>query len=115
MEKKNDSERKIAQLQAFEQNLQNLLLQRQGFQSQLIEIETALEGVGKSKGIVYRMIGSIMVLADKEEINNDMRNKKELLSLRIGTVEKQEERLKEKASKLQSEVLNEIKNNKGGE
>ena len=42
-------ENKIAQLQMIEQNIQNVLMQKQTFQSQLIEVENALEEIEKSK------------------------------------------------------------------
>lgn len=40
-----DAQEKISQLQLLEQNLQNLLLQRQQFQAQLTEIESAFSGI----------------------------------------------------------------------
>ena len=41
--------------------------------------------------------------------NNNLLDKKKILDLRIKTFEKQEDKLKEKAKKLQQEVMNDMK------
>ena len=110
MEVNKETENKIAQLQMLEQNIQNFLVQKQTFQTQLIEVDNALEELDKSKDKSYKIIGAIMVAADKEDLKKELNSKKEILYLRIKSIEKQENQLKEKASSLQSEVLNQIKN-----
>ncbi len=109
MEDHQESEAKIEQLQALEQNIQNFLIQKQNFQSQLIEITNAYEELEKTKGKAYKIIGAVMIDTDKEELKKELNNKKETLNIRIRAVEKQENQLKEKASKLQEEVLHQIK------
>ncbi len=109
-----ETEKKVAQLQLMEQNIQNLLMQKQNFQSQLIEVDNALEELNKSKGLTYKIIGSVMIASNKEDLQKDLNSKKEVAELRIKNIEKQENQLKEKASRLQSEVLDEIKE-RGGE
>ncbi len=104
-----ETEGKIAQLQMMEQNIQNLLMQKQTFQSQLIEVDSALEEVDKSKGETYKIVGAIMISAEKEDLKKDLQGKKQVLDLRISTLEKQENQLKDKASKIQKEVLEHIK------
>ncbi len=100
-------EAKIQQLQLFEQNLQNFLIQKQNFQVQLMEIESALEEIGKTEA-AYKIVGSIMVLSDKSELKKDLEQKKETAELRIKSIEKQEDKIKEKASALQQEVIAEM-------
>ncbi|MBI4150036.1 prefoldin subunit beta [Candidatus Woesearchaeota archaeon] len=103
-----EMEGKISELQMMEQNLQGFLLQKQAFQSQLVEVESALSEIGKTP-TAYKIIGNIMVAADKDEVKQDLEQKKEMLTLRIKTLEKQETKIKEKASKMQSEVMEEMK------
>ncbi|MBI5391382.1 prefoldin subunit beta [Candidatus Woesearchaeota archaeon] len=107
------SERGIEQLQLLEQNIQNLLLQKQQIQSQQVEVENALEEVQKAKGNVYRIVGNVMVAGDKEEIKKELESKKEVVLLKLKTYEKQETQLRERASKLQEEVLAQLQNEKG--
>lgn len=106
MDKK--TQEKIQTLQLLEQNLQNLLLQKQQFQSQLVEIESALSELGKSKE-AYKIIGNIMVSSDKETLENDLKEKQGIFGIRIKSIEKQEDSIKERAKKLQEEVLSEMK------
>lgn len=105
------SEEKIQQLQALEQNMQNFLMQRQQFQMQLVEVDSALDEI-KNKDSVYRIIGNIMVSSKKEDVKNELEEKKKLLEIRVSNLEKQEQRLKEKANKLREGILHSLKENK---
>ena len=103
-----DSEKKINQLQMLEQSMQNLLMQKQQFQLQQVEIESALKELEKVNE-AYKIVGNIMVLSEKSDLKSDLNSKKEIMELRVKTFEKQENQLREKASKLQEEVLKEMK------
>jgi len=103
------TEEQIAQLQLVEQNLQNFLIQKQSFQTQLLEINNALKEMDSSKDKVYKIIGTVMVATNKETLSKDLNEKKELLNLRIKNIEKQEKDLKEKGSKIQEEVIKKLK------
>jgi prefoldin beta subunit len=103
-----ETEQKIAQLQLMEQNLQSFLMQRQQFQSQLIEVESALKEIENAKES-YKIVGNVMVNASKEDLKKDLEEKKGILELRIKSLEKQEKQIKEKATKTQAEVLEKIK------
>ena len=54
-----------------------------------------------------------MVLADKDKIKKELLEKKEVLELRLKTIEKQEKTLTEKAAILQKEVMEVLKNDAG--
>jgi len=102
------TEEKIEQLQMLEQGMQNFLLQKQQLQAQIIEIDSALKELEKSN-VSYKIVGNIMVNADKEKLSNDLVSKKEMIELRIKALEKQEKQIKEKAAAMQSEVLANLK------
>ena len=108
MEVSKETEQKIGQLQMFEQSLQNFLGQKQQFQVQLVEVESALNELENTEK-AYKIVGNIMVESDKNELKADLNSKKEMLELRIKAMEKQESQIREKASKLQSEILKKIK------
>jgi prefoldin beta subunit len=76
----------------------------------MIEIESALNELKNSEEN-YKIIGNIMVKTNKEELQKDLNQKRELFELRIKTIEKQEKETKEKASKIQTEVMKEIEGN----
>ena len=104
-----NSEEKIQQLQLMEQNFQTLLLQKQKFQSQLLETENALSELKTTKKEVFKIIGTIMVESEKDLLTQDLESQKEILDLRIKNIEKQESIIKEKESRLQSDIMKEIK------
>lgn len=101
------NEEKIQQLQLLEQSLQQLLLQKQAFQAQLVEVESAQEGT-KTTEEVYRIVGNILIRAKKDDVEKELKEKKEMLDIRIKNIEKQEEAIKEKVKKLRQEVLKKI-------
>lgn len=103
-----DTQQKIGQLQLMEQNLQQFLLQKQQFQTQLIELNSALGELDKTEE-AYKIVGNIMVLTKKDELKKDLESKKEVLDLRIKSIEKQEKVIKEKTQKMQAEVMESLK------
>ena len=103
-----ETEESINQLQLLEQSLQTFLVQKQQFQTQLVEVESALKELETSKES-YKIVGNIMVQADKGDLKKELESKKEMLNIRIKTLEKQENQIKEKSTKLQSEVVEKIK------
>jgi prefoldin beta subunit len=108
MDVQKETEQKIGQLQMYEQSLQTFLGQKQQFQVQLVEVDSALNELKTSKQS-YKIIGNIMVQSEGSELKADLESKKEVLELRIKTMEKQETQVREKASRLQSEILTKIK------
>ncbi|MBN4049251.1 prefoldin subunit beta [archaeon AH-315-M20] len=103
-----EAEKKINQLQILEQSMQNLSMQKQQFQLQQVEIESALKEL-ENVNEAYKIVGNIMVLSKKDELKNDLVSKKEVVELRVKNLEKQETQIRDKASKLQEEVLKEMK------
>jgi len=104
-----DTEQKIAQLQMFEQNLQNFFIQRQTFQNQNAEIENALKELNDLKeDNAFKLVGNIMLKKKKKDLVEDLKSKKEVLELRIKNIEKQENKIKEKSKEIRDEVMKEL-------
>ena len=101
--------RQIQELQILEQNLQNLMLQRQAFQVEENETENALNELKKLKEDAYKIIGQIMIKTNKEEIEKDLKHKKEIIALRIKSIEKQESATREQITKLRDEITSKLK------
>ncbi|MBU0666363.1 MAG: prefoldin subunit beta [Nanoarchaeota archaeon] len=103
----NEKQQNIEQLQLLEQNLQNFLMQKQQFQTQLAELESAEKELEKTEES-FKIIGNIMVSVDKKELQKDIKSKKELIELRLKSLEKQEDKVKQRVDELQKEVLKDI-------
>lgn len=102
------TEDKIKRLQLYEQNMQALAMQKQQFQTQLIEVETAL-GELEHAEVSYKIVGNIMVKSDRERLRTELNQKKDMITVRVKSLEKQEESVREKSKSLQQEVLGEMK------
>jgi len=100
---------KIQEMQMLEHSFQNLLMQKQAFQMELSETQSALREIEKSGDEVFKIIGQLMIKTDKENIEKELSNKKEILGLRMKTLEKQEKSLTEKLEKLREEIMKNIK------
>jgi len=108
MELSKETEIQIRELQALEQNLQSVLMQKQAFQLEFSEAENAIEELGKSGDEVYKIAGNIMVKSSKENIIKDMIQKKNLITLRLKSLGNQEKSLQESSEKLREKVLSKI-------
>lgn len=100
-----DTEQKIAQLQIYEQNLQNFFIQRQTFQNQVLEIDNALRELKDTKEDTYKLVGNIMLKKSKDDLIKDLKSLKEVLDLRVKNIEKQENSIKDKTKEMRDEVI----------
>jgi prefoldin beta subunit len=103
------TQEKIQRLQAIEQQIQSLLMQKQSFQLELDETENALQEVEKTKEGVYKLLGQVLLKASKPEVEKELNQKKDILSLRTKTIEKQEQNLNQEKEKLRKQVMDKIK------
>jgi prefoldin beta subunit len=99
-----EAQAKVSELQIIEQNLQSLLMQKQQIQIELSENNNALEEVKKSSEPIYRLIGSVLILAEKEKTIVELNEKIKILSLRMNSFQKQESLFEGKAKEIQSEI-----------
>ena len=104
-----ETEKKIQQFQLIEQSLDSLLVQRQNIEVQLVENENAIKELKKSDKTPYKIIGTIMISSEKEDLIGELNESKEIFSLRLKTIERQEKNLKDKAEELQKELVEKLK------
>ena len=110
MEKINENlAKKIQELQIIEQTLQGIMMQKQTFQLELNETLSAIEELSNAKDDVYKIVGQIMIKSKKDSLDKEMKDKKNLLELRVKNLDKQEDSLKDRLEKLREEVMKEIK------
>ena len=98
----------MEKLQQIEQSLQHVMIQKQSVEGEISEIDTALEHVDKSPD-VYKNVGNIMIKQTSQQISKDLSDRKELLSTRLNSLAKQEERMQEKKNQVQQELLKDMK------
>ncbi|RLE47271.1 prefoldin subunit beta [Candidatus Woesearchaeota archaeon] len=95
---------KISKIQLVEQNIQAVAMQKQQMQTQLFEVESALKELEETTD-TYKIIANIMVKIPKDKLKKELDDKKEIINLRMQTLEKQEQQFKNTIKELQQDVL----------
>ena len=96
----------VQRLQLIEQNVQALNMQKQQFQGQLFELDAALKELETAPS-AFKLIGGLLISVPKQTLQSDLKQRRDMFDVRLQTLDKQEAQLKEKAKKLQAEVLKE--------
>jgi len=97
----------LNQFEQVRQQLQLLANQRIQVESQIRELDNALEELENSSksSVIYKRVGAIMVKVDnKKELTSSLTEQKETFDVRVKTLERQEKQLKERYSELQKEI-----------
>lgn len=103
----------LAQLQNLQQQLQVAAQQRQQIEYQVKESQRALEELENvaADTPVYRSVGSLLVKTPgRDAVKKQLADEIETLQVRLKGFEKQEGRIKEKATELQSKLQAAVKN-----
>lgn len=103
----------LQQLTNLQQQLQVAQQQRAQIEFQVREAERALEELSRVEdgAPVYRSVGALLVRTEgKAAVQKRLQEEKETLEVRLTGYQKQEGRLKEKATELQSKVQAALKN-----
>jgi len=104
----------LAQFQQAQQQAQILLNQKQQLEVLLRETERAHEELAKlpDDAVVYKSLGTILVRANKVELQKSLAEQKETLDLRIKTLERQTERAIQRLQEMQSKIDEALKGQK---
>ena len=96
----------LAQLQQVQQQAQALAQQKNQLEIMVKESDMALEELGKidEDVTVFKNIGNLMIKAEKGNVVEDLKEKKETLDLRLQTVIRQEERIHKRFTQLQEQL-----------
>jgi prefoldin beta subunit len=89
-----DLGKELVEYENMEKQLEVLLIQKHQLQIQSNEIKHALDELKKAKGEVYRSIGSILMHTTKEGAESDLKEREELVEVKLNAIGKQEEKLR---------------------
>ncbi len=100
----------IKRYQDLVEKLRVLAINRQQIQSQLSEVNDALRELSsiKEDASIYKIVGSIMVHRQKSDVVKELNDLKEILELRLKTLEKQEGLIKEQLEELEKRLVKRI-------
>lgn len=106
----NDPNVIVAQFQMLQQQLQQLLMQKESLNVAVMEIERANEEICKSKDQeAYKITGNIMVRKPVDELKKELAESKEDIEVRIKSMEATEQRFTAKLTDLQNKLKSLIK------
>ena len=96
----------LQRLQQMQQTLQAVATQKQRLETELNEAERAIEELEKTSGEapVFKMVGSILVRSNKDNLLNDLKEKKEIINTRVTILGKQEERARNRVKEMQEKL-----------
>ena len=99
----------LMQLQTYQQQLQVITTQKQQIELQLAEIDAAVDALKDVKeDTVFKAVGPILAKVNKSDTQKELKQTKELLELRVKTLEKQVEKVKDKMKELNDKVAETI-------
>jgi len=104
-----ETQRQIQEIQIMEQNLQQLMMQKQAFQMEANETDFALEELKSSEGEVFKIVGGqVIIKTTREKLEKELNHKKELINARLKNLDKQEEDFSKHISAIRDEVIKKI-------
>ncbi len=95
----------ITQFQQVQQQLQAVTAQKMQYDAQKRELTRTLEELSASTGTVYRTFGSLLIeVEDRNTLKGELEESIETMDVRIGSLERQENSLKERYQVLQETI-----------
>jgi len=95
----------VSEFQNYQQDLQNVVIQKESLKLHSMEVSKAMEELQKTtQKTAYKITGNIMINKPIEEIKKDLEEAKESIDLKIKSLEKNEERISNKLKEIQSKL-----------
>jgi prefoldin beta subunit len=110
-----EAEEKLEELQDLQETAQQVAVQKNQAEMELDDTENAIEALEDidEDTPMYREVGELLVETDFEEASADLDEKQNSLEVRVETLERQEERVRDQFEELQEE-LQEMLSGAGG-
>ncbi len=96
----------LAQLQQLQQQAQAVMTQKNQIEVLIRETEAALKELEKSSddAVVYKSVGELLFRADRSKLMEELKERKDMMDLRLKTMAKQEERIQGRFTQLQEQL-----------
>ncbi len=99
-------QQQIVKLQQLQAQLNQVVTEKNVLEQELREVSRALEVLKDvpEDGEVFRVAGHLLVKVKKSDAEKELSERKELIELRLKTLEKQESLLRQQISELQTKI-----------
>ncbi len=104
-------QQRLMRLQQLQQSLQSVMGQKQQLEMQLNEVEQAKTELEKldETAVVYKSIGALLVKSEKNTVETELSERKELLKMRVDVLAKQDKRIKTQVKELQDQLQQDLR------
>ena len=101
---------RLQRLQNLQNTLQQLMVQKQRIEMEKVESDKALETLKTTDegNKVYKSVGAVLVERSKEDVVNELEERKDFLDMRLKVIVKQEEKTREKMTGIQETLQKEL-------
>ena len=101
---------RLQRLQNLQNTYQQLLVQKQSYEMEKMESETALETLKNvaADSTVYKSVGAVLVEKPRDDVVKELDDRVELLEMRLKVLVKQEDKTKEKMTSIQATLQKEL-------
>ena len=100
-----EAQNTLMQAQAYQQQVQGILMQKENITLQLAEIKKALDELAKTKETeIFKMSGPILIKASKAAVKKELSEKQDLLNMRAKTLDKTEKKAQDKLGELKGKL-----------
>ena len=101
----------LMKLQQSQQNLQQIMSQKQHLEIEKAETEKALEELKKAADgdAVYKQAGTVLIKSTKQELIGELEERQEMAKTRVTVLEKQETRVKEALKEQETKITEMMK------
>jgi len=96
----------LAQLQQLQQQAQAVMTQKAQIEGLIRETDAALKELEKSPddAIMYKSVGELLFKSEKPKLLEELKEKKDMMDIRLKTMAKQEERIQGRFNQLQEQL-----------
>jgi prefoldin beta subunit len=96
----------LAQLQQLQQQAQAVISQKTQIEALIRETDAALKELEKSSddAVIYKSVGELLFKSEKNKLVEELKERKDMMDLRLKTMSKQEERIQSRFSQLQDQL-----------
>lgn len=109
-----EAQKTFVQLQQLQKQLQNMDIQRQSLTYQKIEVDKALEEIGKceAKDDMFKIVGPVLIKSSKENLEKELGDTKGKLDSNLKLLEEGEKKIEGKMNSLQEKLQEMLKEQK---
>ena len=96
----------LTQLQQLQQQAQAVMTQKGQIEGLIRETEAALKELEKSPddAVIYKSVGELLFKSEKPKLLEELKEKKDMMDIRLKTMAKQEERIQGRFNQLQEQL-----------